>query len=196
MTLRQKFLQFVYPIWMLLAKLIGKAKPVQTNTLNVEPIQSFYDLQALKNNKTLFPFSSLKNKKVLIVNTASDCGYTNQYAELEKLYQLHKDKLMVLGFPANDFKEEEKGSDEEIAVFCKVNFGVSFPIMQKSVVVRKNDRHEVYKWLTDPNKNGWNKQSPTWNFAKYLIDEYGVLTHYFEPSVSPLSDEVKDPVGK
>ncbi len=191
MTIRQKFLQFVYPVWMLLAKLIRKVQPIQTNSSNIEPVQSFYDLQAIQNDRILFPFSSLKNKKVLIVNTASDCGYTNQYAELEKLYQSHKDKLIVLAFPANDFKEEEKGSDEEIAGFCKANFGISFPIMQKSVVVRKSDRHEVYKWLTDPNKNGWNKQSPTWNFSKYLINENGVLTHYLEPSVSPLSDDIK-----
>lgn len=192
MTLRQKFLQFVYPIWMLLAKLIRKAKPVQTNTANVKPLQSFYELQAVKNDRTLFHFSSLKNKKVLIVNTASDCGYTNQYAELEKLYQLHKDKLVVLAFPANDFKEEEKGSDEEIAIFCKINFGVSFPVMQKSVVRKRAEQHEVYQWLTDANKNGWSKQSPTWNFSKYLINENGILTHYFEPSVSPLSNTMKN----
>ncbi|MGG9971080.1 glutathione peroxidase [Ferruginibacter sp. SUN002] len=160
----------------------------------IQPLQSFYDLNAVKNDRLLFGFSGLKNKKVLIVNTASNCAYTNQYSDLEKLYQLHKDKLVVLAFPANDFKEEEKGSDEEIAGFCKINFGISFPIMQKSVVVKKSNQHEVYQWLTNTEKNGWNKQRPTWNFAKYLINENGILTHYFEPSVSPLSEEVLNAV--
>jgi len=192
MTIRQKFLQFIYPVWMIIAKLIGRVKPVQVNENMTAPVQSFYDLNAVQNDRMLFGFSSLKNKKILIVNTASNCAYTNQYADLEKLYQLHKDELIIIAFPANDFKEEEKGKDEEIADFCKVNFGISFPIMQKTVVVKKNNQHEVFKWLTDASKNGWNNQAPTWNFSKYLINENGILTHYFEPSVSPLDTELLD----
>ncbi len=190
MTIRQKFLQLVYPIWMVIAKLITRVEPVQVNINMIEPAESFYDLKAVQNDRMFVGFSSLKNKKILIVNTASNCAYTNQYSDLEKLYQLYKDKLIVLAFPANDFKEEEKGKDEEIAKFCKVNFGISFPVMQKSIVIKKGSQHEVYQWLTNATKNGWNKQGPTWNFSKYLINENGVLTHYFEPSVSPLNEEV------
>lgn len=192
MTIRQKFLQLVYPVWMIIAKLKGGEKTVKLNENKVEPLQSIYNLNAVQNDRMLFPFSSLKNKKILIVNTASNCGFTNQYADLEKLYQLHKNELIIIAFPANDFKEEEKGTDDEIANFCKINFGISFPIMQKTVVVKKANQHEVYKWLTDPNKNGWNKQAPVWNFSKYLINENGVLTHYFGPSISPLSKELLD----
>ncbi|UEG51011.1 glutathione peroxidase [Ferruginibacter lapsinanis] len=191
MTIRQKFLQLVYPIWMFIARLKPRVQPVQANTRSIQPIESFYNLKAVQNDRVLFSFSLLKNKKVLIVNTASDCGYTNQYSDLEKLYQLHKDELVILAFPSNNFKGQEKGTDEEILVFCKTNFGITFPIMQKTTVTKRSDQHEVYQWLTDATKNGWNNQWPTWNFSKYLINENGVLTHYFEPSVSPLSEEVE-----
>jgi len=127
---------------------------------------------------------------VLIVNTASNCGYTNQYQELQKLYDQYKEKLIVLAFPSNDFKEQEKGNDEEIAAFCQVNFGVSFPLAKKTVVVKAPDQNKVYEWLTRKELNGWNDQQPTWNFSKYLIDEKGQLSHYFDPAVSPLSEDV------
>lgn len=192
MTIRQKFLQLIYPIWMRIAKLKLVAEPIQINIAGIQPQQSFYELSAVKSDRSILDFSTLKSKKVLIVNTASNCGYTNQYDDLEKLYQLYKDKLIILAFPANDFKDQETGTDEEIMRFCKINFGVSFPIMQKISVKNTSAQHEVYQWLTEAAKNGWNKQAPTWNFSKYLINEDGVLTHYFEPSVSPLSKEVLD----
>ena len=192
MTIRQKFLQLIYPLWMRFAKKSTKTNPVQINISTIEPIQSFYNLKAVQNDRMLLSFSSLKNKKVLIVNTASNCGYTNQYSDLEKLYQLNKDKLTIVAFPSNNFRDQEKGTDEEIEAFCTINFGISFPIMQKTNVTKWSDQHEVYQWLTDAAKNGWNKQAPTWNFSKYLINENGMLTHYFEPSVSPLSKEVLD----
>ena len=133
---------------------------------------------------------------MLLVNTASNCGYTNQYDELQELYKRFENKLVILGFPANDFKEQEKGSDEEIAQFCKVNFGVTFPLMKKSSVVKNTDQNDVFKWLTDAAKNGWNSQQPSWNFSKYLVNENGVLTNYFDPSVSPLSEEVMNEIKK
>ncbi len=151
---------------------------------------SFYTLSATANNKTAFDFGQLQGKKVLIVNTASNCGYTAQYAELQKLYEQHKDKLVILGFPANDFKEQEKGTDEEIASFCQVNFGVSFPLMQKTTVIKSAQQNSVYQWLTDAAKNGWNSTPPEWNFSKYLVDENGTLIDYYPPSVSPLSEEI------
>lgn len=167
----------------------GRKKILQ-NRNNVRPLRSFYSLSARLNNNTELNFDSLKGKKVLLVNTASDCGYTNQYEDLQKLFQTTKDKLIVIGFPANDFKEQEKGNDEEIAQFCKINFGVTFPLAKKSSVKGEN-QNEIFKWLSDKNKNGWNNKQPSWNFSKYLVNEQGLLTHYFDPAISPLSEEVK-----
>lgn len=154
------------------------------------PSSSFYNLSAPLNNGTTFSFENLKGKKVLIVNTASNCGYTNQYAELEQIFEEHEEQLAILAFPSNDFKEQEKGTDEEIARFCQVNYGISFPIMKKSVVIKNSDQNSVFQWLTDKRLNGWNDEPPSWNFSKYLINENGLLTHYFDPAVSPLSTEV------
>lgn len=161
----------------------------------MQPTASFYDLHTILNNGEAFSFEELKGKKLLIVNTASNCGYTNQYEDLQKLYEQYKDKLVVIGFPANDFKEQEKGSDEEIATFCKLNFGVSFPLAKKSAVIGA-DKNEVFQWLSDKNKNGWNEQEPTWNFSKYLVSEDGVLLNYFDPGVSPMSNEVISAIEK
>ncbi|WP_315818648.1 glutathione peroxidase [Paraflavitalea speifideaquila] len=130
------------------------------------------------------------------MNTASDCGYTNQYEDLQKLYETYKDKLVIIGFPANDFHEQEKGNDEEIAQFCKVNFGVSFPLAKKSVVIKSPEQNPVFGWLTHKALNGWNEQEPSWNFSKYLVNERGVLTHYFDPSVSPTSNVVITAIAK
>jgi glutathione peroxidase len=143
----------------------------------------------LNNGKTL-PLQELKGKKLLLVNTASDCGYTPQYSELQQLQERFRDTLQVIGFPANDFKEQEKGSDAAIAQFCHVNFGVTFPLAKKSSVVKGPHQHPVYRWLTEREQNGWNDKAPGWNFSKYLVDEQGLLTHYFDPSVAPLGTEI------
>jgi glutathione peroxidase len=97
---------------------------------------------------------------------------------------------MVLGFPSNDFKQQEKGTDAEIAEFCRQNFGVTFPLMQKSVVIKSENQNPVFQWLTDSSKNGWNDKQPSWNFSKYLVDENGALINFFGPSVSPLSSNL------
>lgn len=187
MTIRQRIMKAVYPAIMFLS---GKKNNMSNNTAKTAAPVSFYSLQATANNKTNFDFKQLAGKKVLLVNTASDCGYTAQYAELQKLYEQYRDKLWILGFPANDFKEQEKGSDEEIASFCQVNFGVTFPLMQKSSVIKGTGQNSVYQWLTDAAQNGWNNTAPEWNFAKYLIDERGTLIAYYPPSVSPLSNVI------
>lgn len=173
-------------------KLMGENKKLQA--MNSIPSVSFYSLSALLNNGSELPFENLKGNKVLIVNTASNCGYTNQYAELQKLYQDQKEKLVILAFPSNDFKEQEKGSDEEIADFCRINFGISFPLAKKSIVVKSPRQNKVFEWLTHKELNGWNEQQPSWNFSKYLVNENGLLTHYFDPAVSPLNDEVIEAV--
>lgn len=192
MTPRQKVLKAVYPALMWWTKLTGKNTKKMDNTKDKQPVTSFYDLKTTANNGSVIDFTSFKGKKVLLVNTASNCGYTNQYDDLEKLYKENKDKLVVIGFPANDFKEQEKGTDEEIAEFCRVNFGVTFPLAKKSTVVKSAGQNPVFQWLTDSAKNGWCNQEPAWNFSKYLINENGVLIDYFGPSVSPVSDEVKN----
>ncbi|MBI2730416.1 MAG: glutathione peroxidase [Sphingobacteriales bacterium] len=192
MTLRQKFLKAVYPAFMWLSGKKGKA----FSNHQVQPPVSFYSLKPVLNNGTIYDLSQLKGKKVLLVNTASNCGYTNQYDDLQKLYEQEKDKLVILGFPANDFKEQEKGSDEEIAQFCKLNFGVTFPLMKKSVVIKGAEQNEVFKWLSDSTLNGWSNKQPSWNFSKYLVDEEGRLTNYFDPSISPISEEVINAISK
>ena len=126
----------------------------------------------------------------MFINTASDCGYTNQYEQLQELYTKLPDKLVVIGFPANDFKEQEKGTDEQIAAFCKVNYGVTFPLAKKSSVISGPGQNNIFHWLSHAEENGWCNRQPTWNFSKYLVNEEGVLTHYFDPAVSPLSEEV------
>lgn len=189
MSPRQKVLKAVYPAWIFFTKLIGKNTDALANE-HQKPAVPFHSLKGVLNNGTTYDFSSLKGKKVLLVNTASDCGYTGQYDELQQLQKKFENKLVILGFPANDFKEQEKGSDEEIAQFCKVNFGVTFPLMKKSSVVKSETQNEVFKWLTDSTKNGWNGKQPSWNFSKYLVNEEGILTHYFDPSVSPTSEQV------
>ena len=163
MTTRQKFLKAVYPMWMWFA---GK-KDINTKNLSDQkstPSISFYSLKDTAIDGTAFDFEKLKGKKVMLVNTASDCGYTGQYDDLQKLSELYKDKLVVIGFPANDFKEQEKGSDEEIAKFCRKNFGVSFPLMKKSSVIKGPSQNKIFEWLTDSTKNGWNNEQPSWNF--------------------------------
>lgn len=191
---KQKIAKALYPVLMGVSKLFGGKEKSNTNV--VAPPVSFYNLQTVKNDGKEMSFENLKGKKILIVNTASDCGYTAQYDDLQKLYEQYKDKLVIIGFPANDFKEQEKGSDEDIAQFCKVNFGVTFPLAKKSSVIKSPDQNTVFEWLSNKNKNGWNDQQPTWNFSKYLINENGVLMNYFDPSISPLSKDVTEAIAK
>jgi glutathione peroxidase len=145
---------------------------------------SFYDLRAT----TLFgeevTFSEFRGKKVLIVNTASKCGFTPQYEGLEALHQQHAGQLVVIGFPANDFMKQEPGSNEEIAAFCQKNYGVSF-MMSEKVSVKGDDMDPVFRWLTSKEQNGWNSREPKWNFYKYLVDENGELLAVFPSRTKP-----------
>jgi len=191
MTVRQRILKTMYPFFLFLSKLKNKNAKMLTNENNIQPQKSFYDLTVLLNNGDILQLSSLQGKKILLVNTASDCGYTPQYNDLEILYEANKDKLVVIGFPANDFGEQEKGSDETIAQFCQVNFGVTFPLAKKSTVIKSPEQNIIFKWLSDKALNGWNNQQPVWNFSKYLVNENGILVNYFDPGVSPDSDEVR-----
>lgn len=113
---------------------------------------------------------------------------------MQKLHEQLGDKLAIVAFPANDFLSQEKGSDKDIAQFCQLNYGVSFPIAKKGVVIKNQQQQPLFKWLTDSNANGWNDHAPDWNFSKYIIDEKGNLAYYFGPSISPLSKEFMDAV--
>lgn len=187
MTIRQRFLKWVYPLLMF----VNKRKQSRQIKVLISPPVSFYSLQAELTDGSQLCFEKFKGKKVLLVNTASDCGYTHQYADLQKLYTQSSGELEIIAFPANDFKQQESRSDSEIAKFCSINYGIRFPLTKKTVVVKSPEQHPVYQWLTSADKNGWNEQAPSWNFSKYLVDETGRLTHYFDPSISPVSDTIK-----
>lgn len=190
MTFRQKVLKAIYPLFTGSNKLFGKNIRIARNNGNTKPPVSIYDISIQLNNGSRLSLRDFRGKKLLIVNTASDCGFTGQYTELQKLHTLERDQVVVIGFPANDFKEQEKKSDQEIESFCTLNFGVSFPLAAKSVVIKSPQQNELYQWLTDKRRNGWNDQQPSWNFAKYIVNEDGVLTAYFDPAISPLDDEI------
>lgn len=181
--------KMIYSLLMNIRGKAGKAN-ILRNKKYIKTMEPFYNLHTTLNNGKELSFADLKGKKVLIVNTASACGYTPQYDELEKLYEEYKDKVVILGFPANDFGAQEQGSDEEIAQFCKVNYGVTFPIAKKSTVVKQAGQNPVYAWLTNSKLNGWNDTQPNWNFCKYLIDENGELEAFYESAVSPLDEEI------
>lgn len=196
MTIRQRVLKAVYPAFTWINKLTGRNSKVFTNNSPAAPPQSFYDLSITLNNGDSISLSKYKGKKILLVNTASDCGYTDQYDDLQKLYTDNNDRLVIIGFPANDFKEQEKGTDEDIEKFCRLNYGVTFPLAKKSSVMPGPEQNQVFQWLTDKNKNGWTSKKPSWNFSKYLINEKGELVNYFDPSVSPTGKEVMEAIKK
>ena len=196
MTIRQRVLKAVYPVFTWWGRVSGKNSKVFVNESPAPSPRSLYDLSVTLNNGDSIPLSMYKGKKILIVNTASDCGYTDQYDDLQRLYEENKGGLVVIGFPANDFKEQEKGTDEEIEKFCRLNYGVTFPLAKKSTVIPGPEQHPVFQWLTDKNRNGWTSKKPSWNFSKYLINEGGVLVNYFDPTISPTGKEITEAIKK
>lgn len=140
-------------------------------------------------------FSAFKGKKILVVNTASECQYTYQYEALEALYKKYIDKLVIVGFPSNDFGLQEPGTNEEIADFCKDNYGVTFPMAAK-IAVNENDIAPIYQWLTQKEHNGYESSTVEWNFQKYLIDENGKLVGVFASKTEPGSEELKSAIEK
>ena len=166
-----------------------KAKNIILNTKNIAPKKSFYELEAISIDGKKISFNQYKNKKILIVNVASKCGYTYQYEGLQKLQDIYQDKVIVLGFPANDFFNQESGSNEDIEEFCETNYGITFPMFEKTTTKGKK-QSPIYQWLTNKDFNGWNAQRPTWNFCKYLVNEEGELVGFFDSKVKPLSEEI------
>lgn len=164
-------------------------KPLNTNTMSKETIYS-YKVNDLSGNE--FDFASLKGKKILIVNTASKCGLTPQYKDLEAIYEKYKsDNFVIVGFPANNFAAQEPGTSKEISEFCQKNYGVTFPMMEK-VSVKGGDMCAVYQFLTQKSKNGLQDSEVEWNFQKYLINEKGELEKVILPQVLPTDATIVD----
>ena len=161
----------------------------QMNIANTDTTKNIHGFKVEALDGSTIDFASFKGKKILIVNTASECGYTPQYKDLEKLYETYKDKLVVIGFPANNFGGQEPGSNSEIKTFCTKNYGVSFPMAAK-ISVKGDDMAAIYQWLTQKEKNGVLNAEIKWNFNKFLIDENGRMMYKFESSVTPMSEEI------
>jgi glutathione peroxidase len=166
----------------------NKAKTPKTDKVMAKETIYQYKVEDLSGNP--FDFASLKGKKVMIVNTASKCGLTPQYKDLEAIYKEYKDKgFVIVGFPANNFASQEPGTNEEIGAFCQQNYGVTFPMMDK-VSVKGDDMCEVYKFLTQKSKNGLQDSEVEWNFQKYLINEKGELVKVIKPKTLPTDPEI------
>jgi glutathione peroxidase len=158
-------------------------------------VSSIYDFKVTSLDGGTIDFSKYKGKKILIVNTASQCGNTPQYAELEDLYKKYGNSLVIVGFPANNFGGQEPGSNSEIETFCKKNYGVTFPMAEK-VSVKGDDIHPLFKYLVAEAEKMGEKDPIKWNFTKFLIDENGKLVKVFHNKVLPMSDEVVSAIDK
>ena len=166
----------------------GTCRPAASGPM--QATMSFHQFQANDITGRPFNMASLKGRKVLVVNTASECGFTPQYKQLEELYERYKDKgLVVIGFPSNDFGGQEPGDEKQIASFCTKNYGVTFPLMAK-VHAKGPEQSAVYAWLTQKKLNGVLDSEVKWNFQKYLIDEDGRLVAMYPSKQEPLSPEI------
>lgn len=164
--------------------------------MNSSEKETIYQFQVKDIQGNDFDFASLKGKKIMVVNTASKCGLTPQYEKLEALYEKYKDNnFVIIGFPANDFMSQEPGSNQEIESFCKMNYGVSFPMMSK-ISVKGKDMHPVYHFLTEKDKNGLEDSKVEWNFQKYLIDENGHLEKVISPRIQPDDESITSWIEK
>lgn len=157
--------------------------------MQAQKISSVHEFKVTSLDGGTIDLSTFKGKKILIVNTASQCGYTKQYKDLQELHNKYKDKLVIIGFPANNFGGQEPGSNEEIRAFCAKNYGVSFPMAAK-VSVKGKDIHPLFDWLTHKSQNGVLDAEIKWNFGKFLIDENGKPIAYFGSGTNPMSDDI------
>ena len=151
--------------------------------------ENIYQYSAVDINGNSINFEQFKGKYILIVNTASKCGFSYQYGQLQKLYETYKDKLVICAFPANNFLWQEPLSNKEIKMFCNKNYDVTFPVFEK-ISVKGNNKHSIYKWLSNKELNGHIDKEPSWNFCKYLVDSKGKIMYYFDSSVEPLSSQI------
>ena len=181
-------------LFMLSCQNQAQSKKSKTNMSATATVakENIYQFKVQDLSGDTFDFATLKGKKVLIVNTASKCGLTPQYKDLEATYKEYKDNgFVIVGFPANNFASQEPGTNEEIAAFCQQNYGVSFPMMDK-ISVKGDDMAAIYKFLTQKSKNGLQDSEVEWNFQKYLINEKGELVKVIAPRTLVTSPEVLD----
>jgi glutathione peroxidase len=154
-----------------------------------QPIESIYDIAIEGIDGKRMDLAQYKGKKILFVNVASECGFTKQYDGLQVLYENHKDKLVVIGLPCNQFGGQEPGDEAEIQSFCRANFDVEFPMTEK-IEVKGPGQHPIYQWLTQKAKNGSQDSSVKWNFQKYLVDEQGRFIDFFYSITKPDSPRI------
>lgn len=177
-------------VFLMAAQVQAQTSIKKSKTEKVMGKQTIYQFKVQDLSGDTFDFASLKGKKIMIVNTASKCGLTPQYKELEALYKEYGSKgFVIVGFPANNFASQEPGTNKEIAAFCQQNYGVTFPMMDK-VSVKGDDMCEVYKFLTQKSKNGLQDSEVEWNFQKYLINEKGELVKVIKPRTLPTDPEI------
>jgi glutathione peroxidase len=179
-----KWKQFFYK-WIML---FGKKRKVEDKEMK-EAIEPVFNIEVTDIDGNRFRMDRFRGKKILIVNVASECGFTPQYRNLQELYSQYGDRLYILGFPANDFGGQEPGNEQQIKFFCTENYQVTFPLFSKIKVTGTN-AHDLYIWLCDPARNGWNSAEPTWNFCKYLLDEKGNLLRYYSQQVNPFDEDI------
>lgn len=178
----------------LLKNIFGKKQTILSSSDPVNLKGSFYDFTVNDLSGKPVTLKEYQDKTVVLINVASKCGFTPQYADWQKFHEKYGDKIAVLGFPANNFMSQEPGSSEEIAEFCQKNYGVTFRMFEKIEVAGK-EKAPLYNWLSNKNLNGWNDQEPSWNFCKYLINKDGKLTHFFESKITPENPEFLKAVG-
>lgn len=175
--------------------LLSDKKAVALSPKNVNAKKSLYDYKAKSIEGEEINFDIYKGKKVVIINVASKCGYTPQYADWQAFHEKQGEDVVVLGFPANNFMKQEPGDNVQIATFCEKNYGVTFQMFSK-VDVTGPSAHPLFKWLSSKELNGWNDKAPTWNFCKYLINEEGAVTHFFASGVKPDSPEFQRAISR
>ena len=178
----------------LIKNIFSKKQTILSSNDTMNYKGSFYDFTVNDLSGKPVNLKEYKGKSVVLINVASKCGFTPQYADWQKFHEKFGDKIAVLGFPANNFMSQEPGSSEEIAEFCQKNYGVTFRMFEKIEVAGK-DKAPLYNWLSNKDLNGWNDQEPSWNFCKYLINKDGKLTHFFESKITPENPEFLQAVG-
>lgn len=164
-------------------------------SMSVNAKENIYNISINDIDGNIIELSSFKGKYILFVNVASKCGFTKQYTDLEKLYQQHKEDLVVIGLPCNQFGSQEPGNESEIKQFCSKNFGVSF-ILTEKVNVKGDNTAPLYRWLTNKSFNGKQSSSVKWNFQKYLVDRNGNLVNYFYSTTNPMSEKITSLIRK
>ena len=189
MGLISQIAQSIYPLRKKLISIFRTAPVGSADDHHVAPAKTIFDYHIEGIDGKDIDFKKFRGKKLLLVNTASECGFTPQYAPLQKLHEQYGDRLSVIGFPSNNFGAQEPGSEEEIMSFCERNYGVTFPLSKK-IDVTGPGKHEVFQWLTKKDLNGWNDSDPNWNFCKYLVDENGRLIHFFSHKMDPLDEKI------